>query len=287
MKYLTPGALVIAFLVQTNPNSASAITLNTTSLPTEIQSCIGDGQCIFGPRNLTSIAEHQGADLFTYQELSSGSLISKFLVRYTLSDAYQVSYDVVMPSAGYIWLGGNTQYNQASQTHDFSLYLDQVSPLPLDLTNFSSSHGNTIHLGLSSNDLLAGGAHWSVYADETNGFTVYESGSLVTDGVTSDASLCLAGGCGADATFNTVFLQFLANGTTLDLVPILNTTDSRAILYQQRRYYDDGSEFWADYQEQVHSVQTVPLPAAVWLFASGLLGLIGSMVRRPQTETQP
>lgn len=267
---------VLGLTLQATATAVPAASITLSDLPDDIQACVGNAECLLGRNSLTSLSDHQGASLFQYHEVDGNVLTQKFLVRYTLTDAYQVSYDMVTSSSGYIWLGGNTQYNTAGLTHDFTLYLDQVSPLPRDLADFSASYGTPIHLGLDTADLLAGGASWSIYAEEWEGFVVHESGTLLTDGVTANASLCLAGGCGADAMFNTVFLQFLDSGATLDLLPILNAADTRSILYRQRSYYDDGNgEFWASYEEQVHSVQAVPIPGAALLLMSGLAGLIG------------
>lgn len=276
MKYYSLASRgVLGLTLQVAVTAVPAASITLSDLPGDIQACVGNAECLLGPNNLTSISDHQGASLFQYHEVNGNDITQKFLVRYTLTDAYQVSYDMVTQSSGYIWLGGNTQYSTAGLTHGFTLYLDQVSPLPRDLADFSGSYGTPIQLGLSTTDLLAGGAGWSIYAEDSEGFVIHESGALVTDGVT-DASLCLAGGCGADAIFNTVFLQFLDSGATLDLLPILNVTDTRSILYRQRSYYDDGNEeFWASYEEQVHSVQAVPIPGAALLFISGLAGLIG------------
>ncbi|MFN2361111.1 MAG: VPLPA-CTERM sorting domain-containing protein [Marinobacter sp.] len=259
-----------ALLAAATGVSAASITLS--ELPSDIQACIGSYECLPGPNSLTSLSDHQGASLFQYHEFNGNGLTQKFLVRYTLTDAYQVSYDTVTQSSGYIWLGGKTQYSAASLTHDFTLYLDQVSPVPRDLYDYSGTYGAPIHLGLNTTDLMAGGADWSIYAEEWEGFVVHENGTLLTDGVTA-GSLCLAGGCGADAMFNTVFLQFMDSGATLDLLPMLNAADTRSTLYRQRSYYD--SEFWASYEEQVHSVQAVPIPGAGLLLMSGLAGLIG------------
>ena len=256
------------------PTVANAITIDVNALPAEVRDCANTGSCLFGPGGYTSLSDHNGASLFTYRDLSGATVTQKFLVRYALTDAYQISFDIVTDSSGYIWLGGDVQYDTSNPVHDFTLYVDQVSPLPRDLTN-SGADGSPIHLGLTSSDLLAGGASWSIFAEELDGFVVHESGSLITDGVTSSASLCLAGGCGADAHFNTVMLQFLDGGSTLNLLPALNTADFRSLLYQQRTYYDDGSgPFYNSYEEQWHSVQVVPIPPAAWLFVSGLALLL-------------
>lgn len=252
-----------------------AITIATNELPADIQSCVTSGECIFEPGGASSISDYGGASLFQYLAMQGGGVTSRFLVRYTLTDAYQAADDVVTSSSGHIWLGGDMQYNAADSLHEFTLYLDQVSPVPSDLAA-PYSPGSPIHLGLNSMDLISGGAFWSIQADESDGFTIHESGTLVTDGVLAESSLCLAGLCGADAFFRLVFLQYQVSGATLDLLPFLNAADTRSVLYQQRIYYDDGTGgSWTSYEEQVHSVQPVPLPGAFLLFVPGLLGLFG------------
>ena len=128
----------------------------------------------------------------------------------------------------------------------------------------------SINLGLTTSDLINGGGYLSEYLDWDYG--VVTSGSLTTDGL---PQLCLAIDCGMDALFNLVYLQYFSDGSTASLLPFLLADDSRGILYSQRHYYDDGDPSTSYYAEQVFAVQAVPVPAAAWLFGSGLIGLVG------------
>lgn len=86
------------------------------------------------------------------------------------------------------------------------------------------------------------------------------------------SSLDLIGGIGS-ITFNET-LSYTPYGTTLsmldDIIGITSTSTSATV----------GFDFVRDGAIYAFQLQAVPVPAAVWLFGSGLLGLIGIAKRK-------
>ena len=84
------------------------------------------------------------------------------------------------------------------------------------------------------------------------------------------------------STFTWIYTPFRASGGQIKIHSILNTADADARLFSVLNigsYYDTtdiAGEVYADWQK----VSAVPIPAAAWLFGSGLLGLIGIARRK-------
>ena len=241
-------------------------------LPDDIQRCVDDGSCNV---NQQSMSEYNNVSMYEYIDLASNT--TSKLIRYSLVDAYQVDQDVMTDFSGYVWLKASDSFSATESTHDLTLYLDQSSPARLDMTYGAMQNPDVIHLGLTAADLLAGTAFTTsiVSSDYPSGY--FEDGDLLSDAIPPP---CLADYCGVDAFLHLVYLQYVDEGSSYSLLPWLNESDSNEVLYSQRSYFDSGDVTSDYYQEQVFSVQAVPLPAATWLFMSGLLALTGFIKRK-------
>ena len=128
---------------------------------------------------------------------------------------------------------------------------------------------------------LQPGSELPNFDQETNGFFLEgELGTLGDQGqgfypLADNHSFvpCLADTCEVGAEFNLLNMQYQQSGATAQLM--LDPDDQRGLLYSQYRDWD-GDDTW--YRSQ--SYEVVPIPPAVWLFGSGLLGLIGIARRK-------
>ncbi len=71
-------------------------------------------------------------------------------------------------------------------------------------------------------------------------------------------------------------LQFMANNTGFADFGLIDTTNSTVGIF----YGSDFSEQYPNYIGAQIEIEAVPVPAAVWLFGSGLIGLAGIARRR-------
>lgn len=259
-------SLFAVFSVNAMPG---AVIISTSDLPLELQACVNSGDCSV---DSVSISSHDDTSMFNYTDLVNNT--TSKLVRYSMINSYQDDNGVISDFSGNVWLQAADSFDSNDAIHTFSLFLDQVTPTPLDLSFFSNPNPNVIQLGLTSADLLAGAGSITSILDSSLPSGFFESGSLQTSGVLP----CLADGCGIEAVFNLVNLQYSDSGSTLSLIPSLNAADVRDVLYSQKTYFNDPDNGY--FQEQVFAVQAVPLPATAWLFISGFIGLAGFMKRR-------
>lgn len=133
--------------------------------------------------------------------------------------------------------------------------------MPLHIEWNATGLFNAINYGLQAGDIISG---TQLYRD-TNANGVGEPGEFLTDVYSatpySDSlhSLLKQGPAPMAATSGSMGILDMASG-----------------LYGVRGYFDIGS----GNSMHVVSVASVPIPAAVWLFGSGLLGLLGAARRR-------
>ncbi|MDH5485328.1 MAG: hypothetical protein OEY43_08860 [Gammaproteobacteria bacterium] len=115
------------YLLVAASSTINAMTIITpANLPSEVQTCINNGSCSIDG---ISIAEHNNASMFNFYDNVSG-MVSK-LVHYSLTnDSHQINYDVVSNFSGYIWLQTSDHFDSSATSHDFTLYLDQITPGP-------------------------------------------------------------------------------------------------------------------------------------------------------------
>lgn len=239
-------------------------------IPAEIQMCMDSGGCAV---NSLSTSGYHGTNMFEYFDFTNNT--TGKLIRYSLDSSYQVDQDVVTDFSGHVWLLAADSYDTTASIHDITLYLDQVAPAPMDIAN--DGDPNTIHLGLTTADLLAGSGLYRTILDSSLPRGFLEEGSLLTDGIPSP---CLADGCGTEAFFSLAYLQYVDDGSSLSLMPWLDTSDTPATLYSQKSYFNTGDVFSDYYYEQVFSIQPIPLPAASWLFISGLFAVVAFVKRK-------
>ncbi len=257
-------ATLLLILIST-PAVTFAVVISPFELPSDIQACMSNATCA---ASTSSVMDYNNTSIFEYYDITNN--VSGKLIRYELINSYQIQHDVVTSYNGAVWLQASDQYSLENSLHDFTLYLDNVTPIPTDMSY--SGEPLKINIKLTASDLINGSGFISEYLDWDNG--VVTSGNLKTDGL---PQLCLAIDCGLYASFNLIYLQYISDGSTATLLPYLNTDDTRGALYSQKHYYDDGSgdPFMSYYAEQAYTVQAVPVPVSAWLFVSGLIGLAG------------
>jgi len=257
-KHFTMPFLFIGILA---PIITNAAIIYPFQLPTNIQACINNQTCAV---NNVSLMDYNNASMFEYFDIANNS--TGKLIKYNLISSSETIADVSTDFSGSIWLQTSDQYNLTKPTHDFTLYIDQISPIP---SFFPAT--STINLSLTTTDLLNGRGFTSADFD-------INSGSLITDTL---PILCAAEGCGNNAFFNLIYLKYISDGATASLLPFLNAEDKRSILYSQRSFFNtsDLSSF-PFFEEHVFAVQAVPIPAAIWIFGSGLMGLISFAFRK-------
>jgi len=139
--------------------------------------------------------------------------------------------------------------------------------MPLDIKWDASGLLNAIGLGLQAGDVLSG----STLYHDTNGNGVQDAGEFVAD-------------ISSATPYSDVLQQDPAYPGPVALqgtAPLAATSSSLGLGVSTpfpgtRGYFDIGS----GNSMHVTSVSTVPVPAAIWLFGTGLLGLVGTARRR-------
>ncbi|TCV85172.1 VPLPA-CTERM sorting domain-containing protein [Sulfurirhabdus autotrophica] len=278
--YFTSNLFVFSLIASAN---ASAIgVLATNALPTEIQSCFTSGSCTaaFQTASDTFFQNTYDSTNISAYQYKEGT-IDKWLVRYnafapshSAGDSYDSftntynSYNTAL--TGSLWLSANQSYDLTSSSHSFSLYFDKLSPSLTFAGGFTSAHFN-----LNSADLLSGGG----YSQITNyGNTI--QGSLISgpgpDGLFGmNYWSCIE--CDSTVQFNLAMLKYASTGGLAQL--FFNPADPQALAFKFNEYHPDfGSG--SSTSEVALYVQPVPLPASLWLLASGLIGLRGFMKRK-------
>jgi hypothetical protein len=118
-------------------------------------------------------------------------------------------------------------------------------------------------------DLIAGCGYRTYGLDGDN--NSYSNGDL-----SGNLSLpCVAEGCGTHAELNLVQLTYGNFGSVIALTAF-NPSDARGLVYAQHSFFSCyGDISCATNDVQRFHVSAVPVPAAVWLFSSGLIGMTG------------
>jgi hypothetical protein len=276
--------MAIPLLATMSVISAQASTITVSDLPASIQSC---SPCSV---NLTSVvdlylpASGGGMSLFAFNhtQVSGGPLVQDWLVRYSLgpSSAQSTIYlnapynqsNHTDQLAGNLWMSVQNQYSPTdAASHPFVLYVDKISPIPDDYNFYYSD----IPLTMPVADILAGSSFYS--GGQTTSCQTYSSGNL------AGALPMPPADCGvyAAAQLDLVGLTFQNYGSYIGFSGV-NSSDTRSLVFTQSS--GEHANFQGDYDSvQTYNISSVPLPGALWLFGSGLLGLV-SIMRRGERQ---
>ena len=265
IKVRNPYLVIISLMFVSH--FAKAANISISDLPSGIQTCVISGSCDYDRR---SISDNDHASMFNYYDLVNNT--TGKLIRYSLVDSQKTIDGVASNLSGAVWLQASDIYDLSAPMNYLTLHFDQVSPSPVDVL-MGLTAPPTSQLGLTGTALIAGSGYLNEsFITDTN---LFVEGNLETDSTT----ICAAEGCSSEILFNLLSLNYYSAGTNALLVPELDSTDNRSILLSRRSsLYSYIPEIDFDNQ-QVFAVQTVPVPAAMWLFGSGLLGLF-SFARR-------
>jgi hypothetical protein len=249
---------------------------STPVFPSEIQECISSEVCS------TPTIVQQEPTFSAYSYLDGG--VSKFLLEYNLwpSSNESTNFSTTQLS-GAAWLSANTTYDLTQERHFFNLYLDGVTPTPTNLWVLDSD-GLDVGLSMTTSDLLSGSSFFRLWEDQSAGGFFLE-GDLGTHGDLGQGTHlyplaenhsflpCLADTCEVGAKLNLLNMQYSQSESIAQL--ILNPEDQRGLLYTQYQDWDYDDAWYLS-----QSYEVIPVPPAVWLFGSGLIGLIGLARRK-------
>lgn len=250
------AAAVAAFFIS---SSAQAIVfVQNSELPTAMQGNFGS--MVVSSFNTTNMAA------FGYMENS----VAKWLIRYNVLPP---SSQAGQPLGGAIWLSANNAYDLTNNSHNLTLYTDRITPTPSNYDYFLWG-GPNIGLTLNSSGLLSGGGNFQIGLDWNN--QSYSTGSLT---VSNGAAICVAEGCNVSTQLNLIDLKYLNSGNTATLN--FDASDNRSLLFKQASYDPYCNNMSGCLTQQQFNVQPIPLPAGLWLLASGLMGL-GTLARKKQ-----
>lgn len=142
-----------------------------------------------------------------------------------------------------------------------------------DANAFGLAAGDTIMAtGIFDDSVLTSGA----------GTLSFDSGSGNTMTITVGTETFTAGN---DSRFGvapgspTITLSSLTTLTDFDFLALLGTNGAPADFNSNFTSFDDFDVMFGDWQTTI-TTQVVPVPAAVWLFGSGLIGLVGIARRK-------
>jgi hypothetical protein len=237
-----------------------AASVSDSDLPGAIQSCITATTCIVSN---TSSYDSGTVSAFQIFQNTGGGYENNWLIRYAL----------VPPSSGggYLWMLAKNSYSASESAHPFTLYLDKISPTPILYFNDSNQNG-ALDLFMPSTDLLAGSSYVTVGLDSNSSEYIY--GNLSGEA----PPFCLTPGCEGSTRLNLVQLTYGDSGSALTLTAF-NPLDTRGLVYTQSLYSPCDTADCTVNDVTSFYISAVPIPGAMWLFGSGLAGLIGLMWR--------
>ncbi|MDH5594919.1 MAG: VPLPA-CTERM sorting domain-containing protein [Gammaproteobacteria bacterium] len=260
-------APVFLLLYSMQTSAALAPIAYISDLPTDIQNCFQSGYCFQAGGDIllpSAISDTATATAFSYVDLNNG-VAEKWLMRYELDNTLGPTVDSTdylsatnNKVGGVAWLSAMNNYDiENSNEHSFTLYYSD-----------SIFENNPITLTMPSVDLETGASYRDLDALDWS----VDAGSLVVSPPL----------VGVIETHYEYYFNLL-NMTYINGIFSFNPNDNRELLYSQSMFEwtpdgNSGKEY--TYTSDSLYVSSVPLPAAVWLFGSGLLGLIGIARRK-------
>ena len=165
--------------------------------------------------------------------------------------SWLIRYNLFGSHSGNIWLEAPSML---STTNNFNIFADQVDRTIYHPFNF----------GMTDADVLNGSASYHISGEPD----YIESGNLIFSN--SYMHICIE--CSADVTLNLNGLDY-STGTLFIGSAFFAPRDNPLLTMNQYNPYGGvdytGSSFSVEF-----NTSPVPIPAAFWLFSSGLLGLI-------------
>lgn len=198
---------------------------------------------------------------------------SSWLIRYNLyspSARTNTSYGELIsttPYSGHIWLEAPDLLTETG-ANNFSVFVDQVDQAVQieQWDNFGNSPLLTLDFGMSRSDVLNGSASYYNSGTGWGDDPVTTSGDLI---FYNELFTCVE--CGYGLTLNLAGLDYSSGRLMFD--PILNPNQ---MLFSEDEFFGQG---YAHDDNQFY-VSAVPVPAAFWMFGSGLLVLASFVGRR-------
>jgi hypothetical protein len=251
MRILTSILLLCSVLVA---GQAPAISLTSNQLPGAISAC---ANCIVMPESSVDLGYMSVFDMVRFD--NNGVPTFSNLVRYNLaanSALNSSNYINWEPEythtdySGYIWMEAPTTLQ--GQSTQFNIYTDQISPSP-DPYSYIQNNTWTFSLNLQATLEGSGYTYGTTWPDYT-----YTGNLEIIDGI----PLCIE--CAASVRLNLVGFGYTSQGNF-----VINPDDSRGLLLSYNDYWEmrqTSRDFY---------VQAVPLPAALWLFITGVISIYG------------
>jgi hypothetical protein len=213
------------------------------------------------------------ASAFQITQNTGSGYENNWLLRYTLvppSGQSRINPSQTDSFSGYLWMLAKSTYSATESAHPFTLYLDKVSPTPFNMFGQSGD----MDLFMPTADLVAGSSYRTYGID-------YSMNSYSFGELSGNVPLpCLAEGCETHAQLNLAQLKYLNFGSAGIHLTSFNPSDASGLVFTQRESYPCyGDPSCAVNDVQSFYISAVPVPGALWLFGSGLVGLIGMMRR--------
>lgn len=260
------------------------------ALPVSVNDCIASGDCFYASGPSSSFSFSIDGNLISAHRLfdiSGGSPIEKVIMEYQLgsssyneTEAYDYENNQLLPVernaiGGTLWLEVNSQYELSNPLHDITLYFEDTSnSTAIDFWSGYGAVSNEQHLSITTNGLLAGSGETYVQCCEEAGLFVPSpfNSSAETNPSLFDSNgnlpvICVADGCDAGAMLNLIGLDYVETGDIAQLV--FNSDESRSLLYYTTAGYEG-------YSSNTYAMSDVPVPASLWLFASGMTTLLAA-----------